>query len=207
MGLQINSSAGTQGMAVFQSKNLEDVPGGLTLDEDDNNFDAGVIVQKGELCIYSEATRLVVIDKLATVYEEAGASATAYKVNKGHCLSVGDVVSTGAVGDDAATITAIDTTTSDDYDTLTLSATITAVTAGDVLWLSSAVGATAGAFLGTPNGILKNDADPTGGNVAVSVVTKGTVYERRLPGIYGGHSVPAAKKTAMSDRILFSQSF
>ena len=82
-------------MEVFQSKNLEDVPGGLTLDAN-NNFETDQNVQKGELVNYSEATRLALICKLATV--ETTTSTTAIRVNKGHCFAVGDFVSTGADG-------------------------------------------------------------------------------------------------------------
>jgi len=205
MGLQITETSGIQGMEVFQSKNLEDVPGGLTLDQTNNNFDEGVVVQKGELIIYDESTRLAVVDKLATVHATVGDTDVKIQVKKGHCLSVGDVIAEGDEGGAAYAITEIDTS-DDDYDNVTVDTALGVLSAGDVLWLSAATGATKSEYLGTPNGVLKNDCKPSA-NDAVSVVTRGTVYERRLPGIYGGYGVPSGKKSAMSDRILFSDSF
>ena len=204
MGLQMTSTAaGPGGMEVFQSKNLEDVPGGLTIDQDETNFETDQNVQKGELVLYSEATRLVKIAKLATV--ETTTATTSIQVNKGHCFAVGDFVSTGADGGEAYDITAIDQTNAA-YDTLTVSTAIGSLTADDVIWLSTgAGGATAGVAL-VPNGVLKNDVKPSA-NDAVSVVTRGTVYERRLPGVFGGYGVPSQHKTGLTSRIMFSQSF
>jgi hypothetical protein len=205
MGLQITSTSGTQGMEVFQSKNLEDVPGGLTLDSD-MNFETDQNVQKGELCVYDESTRLVTFAKLATVHANTSTPHTSIQVKKGHCLAVGDIISTGADGGEAYAITAVDQTTSEVYDTLTVGTSIGSLTALDVIWLSTGTGgATAGAAP-EPNGVLKNDVKPSA-NDAVSVVTRGTVYERRLPGVYGYGNVPTQHKTALTSRILFSQSY
>lgn len=203
MGLQIvNTPAGSGSMEVFQSKNLEDVPGGLLLDAD-NNWETDQVCQKGELVKYDESTRLALIAKLATV--ETTTATTSIQVNKGHCFAVGDYVSTGADGGEAYDITAIGQTNSA-YDTLIVSTAIGSLTAGDVIWLSTGTGgATAGVAL-VPNGILKNDVKPSA-NDAVSVVVRGTVYERRLPGVFGGYGVPAQHKAGLTDRILFSQSF
>ena len=203
MGLQIvNTPAGPGSMEVFQSKNLEDVPGGLTLDAD-NNWETDQNCQKGELIKYDEATRLALVAKLATV--ETTTATTSIRVNKGHCFAVGDFVSTGADGGEAYDITAIDQTNAA-YDTLTVSTAIGSLTADDVIWLSTGTGgATAGVAL-VPNGVLKNDVKPSA-NDAISVVTRGTVYERRLPGVFGGYGVPAQHKAGLTDRIMFSQSF
>ncbi len=207
MGLQINQTpAGPGGMEVFQSKNLEDVPGGLTLDAD-NNFETDQNCQKGELVLYDEATRLALVAKLATV-ETTTATAT-IKIEKGHCFAVGDFISTGADGGEAYDIASIDQSDAD-FDTIVVTTAIGSLTAGDTLWLSTGTGgATAGVAL-VPNGVLKFDVKPSA-NDAISVVTRGTVYERRLPGIYGlpnsSTGVPAVHRTALSDRIMFSQSF
>jgi hypothetical protein len=205
MGLQFTQTSGIQGMEVFQSKNLEDVPGGLTLDAD-NNFETGQNVQKGEMVVYDESTRLAIIAKLATVNANTSTPHTSIQVKKGHCLAVGDIISTGADGGEAYAITAVDFTSSSDYDTLTVGTSIGSLTAGDVIWLSTGTGgATAGAAPAV-NGFLKNDVKPSA-NDAVSVVVRGTVYERRLPGVYGGYGVPSQFKTSLGDRILFSQSY
>lgn len=205
MGLQITQTSGIQGMEVFQSKNLEDVPGGLTLDQTDNNFETDQNVQKGEMVVYDESTRLVVIAKLATVHANTTTPHTSIQVKKGHCLAVGDIISTGADGGEAYAITAVDFTGAD-YDVLTVGTSIGSLSAGDVIWLSTGTGgATAGAAPAV-NGFLKNDVKPSA-NDAVSVVVRGTVYERRLPGVYGGYGVPAQFKTSLTARILFSQSY
>jgi hypothetical protein len=207
MGLQITQTpAGPGGMEVFQSKNLEDVPGGVTLDAD-NNWETDQNCQKGELVKYDEATRLALVAKLCVV--ETTTAGTAIKVEKGHCFAVGDFISTGADGGEAYDITAINQSNAA-YDTLTVSTAIGSLTAGDTLWLSTGTGgATAGVAL-VPNGVLKFDVKPSA-NDAISVVTRGTVYERRLPGIYGLPNscagVPSQHKTGLTDRILFSQSF
>ena len=108
MGLQIvKTPAGPGSMEVFQSKNLEDVPGGITLDAD-NNWETDQVCKKGELVKYDESTRLALVAKLATV--ETTTSTTAIQVNKGHCFAVGDFISTGADGGEAYDITAIDQT-------------------------------------------------------------------------------------------------
>lgn len=203
MGLQITSTpAGPGSMEVFQSKNLEDVPGGLTLDQD-LNFETDQNVQAGELIKYDESTRLALIAKLATVYETT--AGTAIKVNKGHSLATGDIISTGADGGEAYAITSVDQSNAD-YDIVNVGTSLGSLTANDVLWLSSGVeGVASGAAL-LPNGILKFDVKPSA-NDAISVVTRGTVYERRLPGVYGGYGVPTQMKVSLTDRILFSQSY
>jgi len=204
MGLQMtHTPAGPGGMEVFQSKNLEDVPGGLTLDQTNNNFETDQNCQKGELVLYNEATRLAIVAKLATVH--LGTSAASIQIKKGHCFAVGDFVSTGADGGEAYDITAINQTNAD-YDTITVSTAIGTLTTNAVLWLSSGSGgATAGVAV-VPNGVLKFDVKPSA-NDAVSVVVRGTVYERRLPGVYGGYGVPSQHKVGLTSRILFSQSF
>jgi hypothetical protein len=205
MGLQIvKTAAGPGSMEVFQSKNLEDVPGGLTIDQTNTNFATGQTAQKGELVKYVESTRLATFAKLATV--QTTTATAAIKINKGHCFAIGDFVSTGADGGEAYDITAIDTTTSTLFDTITVSTAIGSLTADDVIWLSTGTGgATAGVAL-VPNGILKNDVKPSA-NDGVSVVTRGTVYERRLPGVFGGYGVPDQHKAGLTARIMFSQSF
>lgn len=202
MGLQITPVVeGIDSQEVFQSIQ-EILPGGFISDETNNTFDANAHVQKGELVEYDESTRKAVIDKLAKVY--ADSATTSIQVYKGHCLAVGDILSTGAVGGEAYAITAIVIGTGD-FDTLTVGTALGSLTALDVLWLSSAEGATAGAFANTPNGVLRYDYTPSS-NDAISVVVRGAVYERRLPGIPAG-GVPADKKTALTDRILFSNSY
>ena len=202
MGLQFTEESGIQGMEVFQVI-LETLTSGFTVDETNNNLEVGHTIQKGHLVQYDEATRLILIDKLAMV--QAGTSDTDILIEKGSGVVVGDILSTGAEGGAAYAVTSIDRTTSADYDALVVATAIGTLSAGDILWLSSAAGATAGAYAVDPNGVMKNDVIWGSGNESVAVVVRGTLYERRLPGIPGG-GVIAAKKTLLTDRILFSQS-
>lgn len=203
MGLQIVESSGVQGMEVFQ-KILETLPGGFSFDETNNNYEVDHTIQKGHLVQYDESTRKVLIDKLGMV--ETASSTTVIQIEKGSGFVAGDIVSTGATGGAAYTIQSV-VRTNAAYDVITLNTAIGSVSPGDIIWLSSAEGASAGAYAVTPNGVLKNDMKyKTGGNESVAVVVRGTVYERRLPGIPGG-GVIAAKKTALTDRIIFSQSY
>ena len=195
MGLQIKKTTGIQGMEVWQNV-IEVLPGGFTIDETNTTLTGVDEVPAGTLVSYDEATRKVNLDKTATVYETA--NSTTQKVKKDHSLAVGDIVAK-TTGSTAYAITAIDRSNAD-YDVITL-ATAMSLTAGDVLWLSSAAGATAAAYKFTPNGLLKNRLTPDGrGNEFVSVVIRGTVYERRTSGY------PAAKKTTIGNNIIFSQS-
>ncbi len=200
MGLQIKTNTGIDGQEVFQ-RILEVAPGGFIVDETNNKLDGVDFVQRGELVNYNEETRKLVIDKLAVVH--ADTATTEIPVKKGHSLAVGDILSSGAEGGEAYAITAIDSS-NEDYDLVTVGTALGSLTAGDILWLSSAEGGTSGAYAVTPNAVLKNGFKPDE-NDAVSVVLRGTVYERRLPGIPGG-GVPAAKKTALK-HIIFSQSY
>ena len=201
MGLQIVQSAGIQGQEVFQ-KILETLPGGFSFDETNNNYEVGHVIQKGHLVQYDEATRKVLIDKMGMV--ETATTDTEIQIEKGSGFVVGDILSSGAEGGEAYAITAIVRTVAT-YDTVTVVTSLGSLTPGDILWLSSAAGATAGAYAVTPNGILKNDMKfAEGGNESVSVVIRGTVYERRLPGLPGG-GVIAAKK-ALIPLVVFSQS-
>lgn len=84
------------------------------------------------------------IIKWAKVQADAGATATKYKVVKGHQFKVGDVVML-ATSAAAYAITAIDTTNSA-YDELTVGTTLTAASTGAYLYQASAAGASGSAY-------------------------------------------------------------
>lgn len=85
------------------------------------------------------ATRKAVACKNVKIYENAASDATALKVEKNSLAYVGMYIGTGSKG---AQVTAIDKSNAA-YDTLTIAAALTAaVTAGQVLFESSAVGGT-----------------------------------------------------------------
>ena len=189
-------------MVVFQ-KILETLPGGFSFDETNNNLEVGHTIGAGSLVKYDEATRKVVVDKLGMV--ETASSTDTIQIEKGSGFVVGDILSSGAEGGEAYAIASVVRTVAT-YDTIVVDTALGSLSPGDILWLSSAAGATAGAYAVDPNGVLKNDLKYNeGGNESVAVVVRGTVYERRLPGIPGG-GVIAAKKTLLTDRIIFSQS-
>jgi len=205
MGLQITGTTGTDSQNYFQ-KILEDVPGGGTLKISELKA-ATTWLNGGAVVQYLESTRVVNLVKTALLYADATDAATEYQVHKNHEFKVGEYLAC-TVGAKAYAITIIDTTTSTLYDILKVGTTLgEALTATDVvvLFISSATGPTAAVYTYAANGILRHGVKIDQLNTAataVSVVTRGTVYERRLP-----FSVSLAMKTALGARILFSQSF
>ncbi len=194
-GLQPVKTTLNNGVPVFQNR-IESAQGGFVLD--DSTLTAGATVKAGHPLGYDESTRKAKVVKLFSVFENASNSATDIKVYKGHHGKVGDYVAK-TVGSAAYAITAIDTSNAA-YDVITVGTTLgSALTAGtDVLFQSSATGASAAAYSVTAKGLLYEDTDVAAG-VSVSVVIRGTVYERRVP------AVPAAVKTAMP-HIIYSSS-
>ena len=184
------------GIQAFQ-KVIENAQGGFVLDH--STLTVGDTVKAGHPLSLNEATRKANVVKLAKVYENATDSATAIKVYKGHHFKVGDYIAKTA-GSAAYAITAI-TTSNASYDTLTVGTTLgAALTADtDVLFQSSATGASAAAYSYTAEGLLYEDTDVAAGT-SVSVVLRGTVYERRAP------AVTAAVKATLP-HIIYSQSY
>ncbi|GAA0561593.1 hypothetical protein LX66_3557 [Chitinophaga japonensis] len=194
MGLQIKKEVVSSGVPVFQTV-IETAQGGFTLDN--TGITSGATMPAGTPMDYDESTRKAKPLKTAEVYENAGGSATQYKVKKGSLLAVGDYVAS-AEGGAAYAITAIDATGAD-YDVLTVGTTIGAATAGAALFQSSATGASAAALAVTPKGLLYQDTMVETG-ADVGIVLRGTLYARRAP------AAPAEAKTAMP-LIIYSQSF
>ena len=204
MSLQIKRTDGLSGQEVFQ-KILEDVPGGGTLKITELKA-ATTWLNKGAPVQYDESTRVVNLVKTALLHADAIDGAVEYKVKKNHEFKVDDYLGS-AVGAQACAITEIDTS-HDDYDVLTLSATITlgeALTAADIVVFHESDSGISGAYKYPANGILRSGVKIDQANTAataVSVVTRGTLYERRLP-----FYLNAAIRTALSARFIFSQSF
>lgn len=195
MSLQITKEVVSSGVPLFQ-KVLETARGGFTLDT--TGLTNGATIPGGSVISFDETTRIAKVFKTAEVVENAGSSATAYKVKKGSLFNVGDYIA-NATGGKAYAITSIDASGSSDYDTLTVGTSIGAVTAGDGIFQSSATGATAAAFAATPNGLLYEDTT-VATNADLSVVIRGTVYAKRVPG------ASADIKSALP-LIIYSQSF
>ena len=165
------------GVAIFQ--NVEwNAQGGFTLDK--TGLVDGQLLPAGTPMGFDESTRLARPILGATLYADATNTAVTYQVKKGSNLAVGQFVGY-SVGGVAHTITAIDTSNAN-YDVITVDTTLgTAITAGKSLFQSAAAGATAGAFIVTPKGLLYED-EIVATNLSVSVVQDGVVYARRIPG-------------------------
>lgn len=195
MGLQQVKTDLNAGVPIWQ-KILMYAQGGFTLDY--TGFTAGDTIKAGSIVGFDESTRIAKIQKVAIVQANATNSATAIRVTKGRQAKSGDYVAK-TIGGAAYAITAIDTSNAA-YDVLTVGTTLgVALTAGDVLYVSSATGAAAGAYTITPKGLLYEDAI-AGTDTHISVVTSGTVYDRRIPG--SGSVIQGALPL-----IIFSQSY
>ncbi len=177
-GMGITRTPTKSGIPVYQgtAKDIQLLQGGCLLNT--TGLTAGNIIPAGTPVVYDEVTRVASILHNARAQANAGASAVNYPVEKGHSLAVGDYLASGAVGGKAFAITAIDTSNAS-FDTITVGTTIGAVTAGDLLFASTATGATASA-LPAING-LTYDEVIVSSNISLSVVIRGTVYARRVP--------------------------
>ena len=177
-GMGITRTPTKSGIPVYQgtAKDIQLLQGGCLLNT--TGLTAGNIIPAGTPVVYDEVTRVASILHNARAQANAGASAVNYPVEKGHSLAVGDYLAAGAVGGKAYPITAIDTSNAS-FDTITVGTTIGAVTAGDLLFASTATGATASA-LPAING-LTYDEVIVSSNISLSVVIRGTVYARRVP--------------------------
>lgn len=195
MGVGYKRTYGTSDIPVFQGygKDIQLAQGGFNLDT--TGLVSGTVLKAGTPMTFDESTRKAKPMATAVVYENAGGSATQYKVKKGSILKVGDNFGK-TKGGAAYAITAIDTINAD-YDLVTVGTTIGAVTAGDLVFASTATGATAAA-LPAIKGLLYADAIVASGE-SVSVAIRATVYARRVP--------YSADIAAALPGIIFSQSY
>lgn len=194
MGLNPVNVKTAGGIPVF-AQVFEVAQGGFTLDV--TGLTAGDVIPAGSPFAADDVTRVAKLSKTAVVLTTSGATDTSYQVVKGHKLAVGEYLAK-TVGDKAYAITAIDTSNAA-YDSVTVGTTLGTLTANDVLFVSSATGATSAAIKNVPNGLLKNDVK-VGSAEGISLVVRGTAYERRLPGLL------TSMKTGMSG-ILFNKSY
>lgn len=107
---------------------IADIRGGVSVNVTelgDDFLNEGVVLSK------PDANGICHVVKVATVYAEVAADATAVKVNKLSHIKVGDIVMLNT-GSTAVAVTAIDKSNKS-YDTLTLSATLGAIEAGEQL--------------------------------------------------------------------------
>jgi hypothetical protein len=175
MGLQPVQSATSGGIPVFAAID-EVMTGGFSLVT--TGLTSGELIPSGAPIAVNEGTRLGTFCKTAEVYENTAGGHTEIHAKKGSHFIVGSVVAK-TVGNKAYALTAVDKTTSSAYDILTIGTTLGALTAGDVLFESSAEGATAAAIQNSPNGLLLAPVK-VGAMESGDVVIKGTAYSRRI---------------------------
>ncbi|MXV16837.1 hypothetical protein [Hufsiella ginkgonis] len=195
MGLGYKRAFSTGDIPVWQGKgeDLQTAQGGFLLDT--TGLVAGAILKAGTPMIFNEATRTAKAITTGVVYENAGGSATDYKIAKGSRFKVGD--NFGArTANKAYPITVIDTSNAN-YDLVTVGTTIGAVSANDFVFASSTTGANNSSFGGV-NGLLWKDTKVETGE-SVTVIIRGTIYARRVP-----YSVDLE---AALPRIIYSQSY
>jgi hypothetical protein len=176
---------------IFQ-RDFETAQGGFTLDE--TVLPVGSVIKAGTVMGYDEATRLAKPFKGAVLQAAAGNTATTYRVLKGHNLAAGQTINT--TGGTARAITTI-VTTNPAYDEVTVGTTIgVAVDPGDQFYVNDT------GYTAELKGLLRNDVEvrAAGLTETLSVVIRGTVYERRIAPV-------SDELKAQMPTIIFSQSF
>lgn len=178
-GIGFKRDYGTDGIPVWQgiAKDIQLAQGGFVLDQ--TGIAVGQRVPGGTPMVYNEVTRVATVMHSGVAYANAGGTATSYQVAKGHGFVVGDNIATGAAGGKAYPVTAIDTSNAL-YDVLTVGTSIGAVTAGDLIYQSTATGATA-SVLPLINARTYDTVYGSEHQVSISAVIRGTVYARRVP--------------------------
>ena len=177
--MQITQKSETRLPIVFDTK-LEVVPGGVTVAIADLNI-ANLTLYAGTP-IGRDANNLYHVIKGAVAYANASNTDTSYQVKKGHNFKVGDFYSTG-VGTKAYAITAIDTTTSTLYDTITVGTTLgVAVTAGDAFIQAKQQATGNTSVLNVePSGYVGTHSDVVAGdNLLVDCVLRGSMRAAAL---------------------------
>lgn len=178
--MKITKTTAVDRIPVFRP-DLETYTGGFSLVL--TGLTLGSVLAPGAAIVVDEIARTAKVIKGASVQANVGSAVTAIPVQKGHGFIAGQFIGK-TVGGVAVTVTSVDTTNAL-YDTLNLSAALGALTAGDALYQAAAAGATgATVYAATPEtfGLLKNDT-LVEANAIVDVVSKGTVYARRIPAI------------------------
>lgn len=194
MAIGFEQKLSTGRIPVFGS-GAETAPGGFLLNT--TGLTADAVLVAGTPLVFDEAARTATVLHTGVMQANAGASATDYQVKKGHTLQVGDYLASGNTGGKAYAITAIDTSNAD-YDWVTVGTTIGATSAGDLVFASTATGATNSA-LPALNGLLYEETI-VGSGVSVSAVVRGTAYAHRIPYNAAIAALPGLK------HILFLQS-
>lgn len=192
MGLKFKKTETFGDIPVYQQVH-EVSQSGYTLDV--TGLIAGSVLAPGTVIIPDDATRKAKVLKSAKVVAVAAADALVYQVEKGHQFATGDNISLVLKG--KAYPAAVDKSNAL-YDTLTVPTTLGAAAVGAVLYQSATTGATNSSITGAPKGLLYEPC-VVEENSTLTVVLRGTVYARRIPGV-------PADVQALLPLIIFSQS-
>ena len=124
-------------------------------------------------------TRVAEVVKTATVI--TGSTTTATRIAKGSLFTVGDVIANAIDGTGVA-ITAIDRTTSPDYDILTHTTNGGAFAADTVLFEAAAVAEDGNAaYLFAANALLSDNTKITGSATLTAILSAQEIIEANLP--------------------------
>lgn len=196
MAIGYSRKLATGAIPIWQglTKDIQLAQGGFLLTK--GTLANGDVLKGGSPVVFDEAARTATVLHTGVIYENAASNATTYKITKGHSLKVADNLSK-TTGGAAYAISAIDTSNAA-YDVITVPTTLGTLTAGDLVFASTAAGASASA-LPAANGLLYEDTVVTD-STSISVVIRGTVYARRIP-----YNAAIAALAGLDD-IIFSQS-
>ena len=164
--------------------------GGFSLAADTPSANGTGWILKGLAMAVNYTTRVAEIVKTAVVI--TGSTTTATRIAKGSLFIVGDVVANVLSGNGVA-ITAIDTTTSADYDILTHLTNGGAFVADTVLFEAVAVGTGDAAYLFTANALLSDNTKMVGTATVTAVISAQEIQELNL-----ASPIPAEVKTALN---------
>jgi hypothetical protein len=163
-------------------KNIADLPGGLMVDDTEyvgDEIREGSVMGKG-------SDGLAHLIKTVAMQDGAANDAVVYKTLKNHEFKVGDVM--GLLTSEARpayTITDIDTTSSDDYDSITIETTLgVTLTAGDVLVQCNAASSNAAVLKYTPKGISTRTVSLKMLNQPTGIMIIGVVNSSTMPHAY-----------------------
>lgn len=152
--------------------------GGFTLTADTIGSGSTGWILKGLPMNVNYTTRVAEIVKTAVVV--TGSTTTATRIEKGSLFIVGDVVANVLSGNGVA-ITAIDTTTSEDYDILSHLTNGGAFVADTILFEAAAVGTGDAVYLFDANALLSDNTKIVGSPTVTAVISAQEIIEANLP--------------------------
>lgn len=174
MGVKFTPETKEGNMPVFWRGEAKILPGGYKLLQ---TFPKGTRIPRGTLVSIMPGTLTAGISKHAEVV--TGDTTTKPRVKKGHLFQAADVVMK-AGETTGVTISSIDASNAD-YDTITLSAAIPGLAAGDILLEATATTSSEEKYV--PNGVVGETTDPLNGDDSdtVSVAYDAVVLRGYVP--------------------------